>query len=74
MHDGITFEQSGKPAAVLCTTPFVVTARNIARMMGVPDYPFVVLDHPLGSLTASQVAERARSAYEQAVTLLTEAA
>jgi len=71
LHDGITFEQRGKRAVVLCTTPFVVTAENIARMMGLADYPFAVLDHPLGSLTQRQIAERAKQAYEQAVAILT---
>jgi len=71
LHDGITFEQSGKRAVVLCTEPFEVTARNIARMMGLPDYPFVILEHPLGSCTPAEVSERAAVACEQAVEILT---
>jgi hypothetical protein len=71
LHDGITFEQTGKRAAVLCTTPFVVTAQNIARVMGLPEYPFVVLEHPLGSLDATQIKRRATAAYEQALSILT---
>ncbi|MEM7018583.1 MAG: hypothetical protein AAF512_14730 [Pseudomonadota bacterium] len=70
MHDGITFEQNGKRAAVLCTEPFIVTARNIARIMGMPEYPFVVLDHPLGSITHDEVKERAQAAYDQALPIL----
>ena len=72
MHDGITFEQSGKRALVLCTRPFEVTARNIARIMGLPDYPFVLLDHPLGSLNPQEVRERAAAAHEQGVGILLE--
>jgi hypothetical protein len=72
LHDGITFENLGKRAAVLCTTPFVVTAQNIARVMGLPDYPFVVLEHPLGSLDAARIQQRAAAAYEQAISILTE--
>lgn len=71
MHDGITFEQTGKRAVVLCTAPFEVTARNIARMMGLPDYPFVILEHPLGSCTSEEVRERAAMACEQAIDILT---
>ena len=70
MHDGITFEQTGKRAVVLCTAPFEVTARNIARMMGLPDYPFVILDHPLGSCTPREVEQRADAACEQAIDIL----
>ena len=70
MHDGITFEQTGKRAVVLCTTPFEVTAKNMARMLGLPDYPFVMVDHPLGSCTASELKRRAAFASEQAVGIL----
>ncbi|MDE0224173.1 MAG: hypothetical protein OXP28_03455 [Gammaproteobacteria bacterium] len=72
MHDGITFEQTGKRAVVLCTTPFEVTAKNMARMLGLPDYPFVIVDHPLGSCTVSEIRQRAASASEQAIGILTE--
>ncbi|MCH9674462.1 MAG: hypothetical protein K0U93_23690 [Gammaproteobacteria bacterium] len=65
MHDGITFEQFGKPALVICTTPFIPTAKNIARVLGIPDYPFAVVDHPLGSLTHDEIKERAADAYRQ---------
>ncbi|OUX41167.1 MAG: hypothetical protein CBE21_05885 [Proteobacteria bacterium TMED261] len=72
MHDGITFEQSGKRAVVLCTKPFEVTARNIARMMGLPDYPFTLLEHPLGSKTLDEVKALAQTAYTQALPILLE--
>ena len=72
MHDGITFEQSGKRAVVLCTKPFEVTAKNIARMMGVPDYPFTLLEHPLGSKTLNEVKTLAQVAYEQSLPILLE--
>ncbi|MFQ5381711.1 MAG: hypothetical protein ACE5EF_08835 [Dehalococcoidia bacterium] len=70
MHDGISFEELGKRAVVLCTDPFEVTARNIARVMGLPDYPFVIVDHPIGSRTAEEIRERAEEAYRQAVGIL----
>jgi len=72
LHDGITFEQSGKRAVVLCTKPFEVTAKNIARMMGVPDYPFTLLEHPLGSKTLDEVKTLAQVAYEQSLPILLE--
>ena len=70
MHDGISFEQLGKRAVVLCTEPFEVTAKNIARMMGLPDYPFVMVEHPIGSRTLPEIKVLAESAYEQAVPIL----
>jgi len=72
LHDGITFEQSGKRAVVLCTIPFEVTAKNISRMMGLPDYPFTLLDHPLGSKTHSEVKALAKVAYQQSLPILLE--
>jgi len=56
---------------VLCTEPFEVTAKNIARVMGMPDYPFVILDHPLGSCTIEEIRERAKIAADAAVEILT---
>ena len=55
---------------VLCTQPFEVTARNIARVLGLPSYPFLILQHPIGSCTHSQLKARAQVAYEQAVPIL----
>ena len=40
---------------VLCTEPFEVTAKNIARMMGLPEYPFVMVEHPIGSRSLPEI-------------------
>jgi len=72
LHDGISFEQLGKRAVVLCTEPFEITARNMARMLGLPDYPFVMLEHPIGSRTADELKVLAEAAYEQALPILLE--
>jgi len=70
LHDGISFEQLGKRAVVLCTEPFEVTARNIARIMGLPAYPFLMVRHPIGSCTLADLKERAEEAYRQALPIL----
>ena len=70
MHDGISFEQLGKPALVICTHPFEPTGRNIARALGVADYPFALVEHPIGSRTLPELKERAQAAFEQGVALL----
>jgi len=71
LHDSITFEQSGRRSVVICTSPFIVTSKKIARTMGLPDYPFVVIDHPLGSLEKDELELRAVAAYEQALGVFT---
>jgi hypothetical protein len=72
LHDGISFEQLGKRAVVLCTEPFEVTARNIARIMGLPTYPFLMVQHPIGSCMLPELQERAEVAYRQALPILLE--
>jgi hypothetical protein len=70
LHDGIRFEQLGKRALVLCTEPFEVTARNIAKIIGLPNYPFLLVQHPIGSCTLPELKERAEVAYRQGLPIL----
>lgn len=42
----------------------------MARVLNVPDYPFIVVDHPLGSLTPEQVRGRAEQAFAQGLKIL----
>ncbi|MEE9515974.1 MAG: hypothetical protein V3V52_02655 [Candidatus Adiutricales bacterium] len=57
----------GRPAAALITEPFIPTARAIAAVRGLPDYPFILLKHPLGSLNEDELKDRARDAALQAL-------
>lgn len=70
MHDGITFEQLGKPALVICTHPFEPTGRMIAETIGRSDFQFALVDHPIGSATPEAVQERAADAYRQGLAIL----
>ena len=45
MHDGIQFEKQGVPAAVICTEPFITSGVAMAKIGGIPNYPFAVTDH-----------------------------
>ena len=71
MHDGISFEDHNKPALVICTYPFEPTGRNIARALGLADYRFAMVDHPIGSRTDEEIRTRAHAAYEQGCVILT---
>tara|TARA_B100000315_G_scaffold102819_2_gene94316 strand:+ start:2279 stop:2518 length:240 start_codon:yes stop_codon:yes gene_type:complete len=59
VHDGIEMERLGIPTASIITHVFLNTAKAMTRMMGVPDYEFVVAQHPLSSLTDDECKERA---------------
>ncbi len=59
MHDGIEMERLGIPTASIITHVFLPTAKAMTRMMGVPDYEFVVAQHPLSSLTDEECKEKA---------------
>ena len=52
------------------TSRFVSAAELMARVLGMPDYPFAVIDHPISSASDQQLAERARATIEQARRLL----
>jgi hypothetical protein len=70
VHDGITLERKGVPTAVICTEPFVSSADAMAKLGGIPDYPYVVLPHPLGSLDDSGIRERATQAAPEVLRIL----
>ena len=70
MHDAITFEQLGKPSLAICTHPFEPTSKMIARTLSLPDFPFALVDHPIGSANQSELAARAAAAHEQGMRIL----
>ncbi|HZA21044.1 MAG TPA: hypothetical protein VFA32_00280 [Dehalococcoidia bacterium] len=59
MHDGIEMEKLGIPTASIVTHVFINTANAMTRMMGVPDFQYIVAQHPLSSLTDAEIKERA---------------
>ena len=48
------------PAVSICTDPFGLTAGAMARSYGFPGFEYVSIPHPVASLSAGQVRERAR--------------
>jgi len=70
LYDSVEIDDHGKPAAALITEPFVPTAQAIAKIRALPDYPFVILKHPIGSLTDEDLNERADDALAQIAAIL----
>ena len=70
MHDALTVEKAGKPAACICTEPFTNTARAVAKVRGIEEYPFAVVPHPVGTLETDGLMARARQALPQVLQIL----
>ena len=70
MHDGIVFERRGIPAAAIATDQFENMGRASAEAQGMPDYPFVVIRHPIGRLEEDDLRRRAEDALPGIVKLL----
>jgi len=48
------------------TSRFVSAAELMARVLGMADYRFAVIDHPISSASDAQLAEYARATVDQA--------
>jgi len=70
MHDAISLEKRGVPTAVIISDQFIPGVQAIARSRGLPDYPFVVVKHPIGSLPQETLKVRAKDALPQALKIL----
>lgn len=60
----------GLITAVICSTPFEKLARAQAKVLGVPDLPLVMIQHPLGGLAIDDVKARAEQATPAVIGLL----
>ena len=50
MHDAISLEKKGVPTVAVISDAFVGNAKTVAKLSGIPDYPYLVLPHPVSSL------------------------
>ena len=66
-------ERAGVPAVSICTDAFVVPARAMAGVYGMPDFEFVTIRHPIASLGPDEIEASVRAAVGDVVRILTEA-
>ena len=66
----MVFEKRGVPAAALITHTFTATADAMARRYGYPNYRYAVIPHPLSSLNAEQVKQRAVEVLPEILSIL----
>ena len=74
MHDAIAAERRGIPAVAVMTDRFVPSARAVAELNGLPDYPFVVIGHPIANDGDEALRKKAEAAVARIAALLTERA
>jgi len=51
------------------TGKFVSAAELMARVLGMPDYPFAVIEHPVSSASDAELEDRARVVLDAIETL-----
>jgi hypothetical protein len=68
--DGTIFEERGLQAAAVITDSFHLTGRSMARRRGFPDYKYVAITNPIGSLGEEGIRQRALEALPQVLECL----
>ncbi len=72
MHDALAAESRGIPAVAVMTDRFEPTAKAVAEVNGLPDYPYVVIAHPIANNTDAELRAKAEAAIARIIALLTE--
>jgi hypothetical protein len=70
--DAVILEKAGIPAIAIVTDAFYATAREMAELWGVPNFRFVMMPHPLASLTAEEIDLRTDDLLGKVIALLQE--
>jgi hypothetical protein len=64
-------ERAGVPAVSICTDAFVVPARAMADVYGVPEFEFVTIPHPIASLGPGEIEAGVRPVIAEVIRILT---
>ena len=72
MHDAIAAERRGVPAVAVMTDRFEPTAKAVAELNGLPDYPYVVIAHPIANDSDDELRAKAEAVIERIAALLTQ--
>ena len=68
--DGVHFERAGIPAVSICSDSFRMSGAAMARMEGFPGFEFLTVEHPVASLDAEQIRQRAEKVIPDIVRIL----
>ncbi|HKE81022.1 MAG TPA: hypothetical protein VKB54_17015 [Solirubrobacteraceae bacterium] len=67
----VRLERLGIATAAVATEPFLDEALEQARLLGMPDYRMVLIQHPVQILTPADLESRADAAFAEIVARLT---
>jgi hypothetical protein len=70
LHDAISTEQAGIAATAIITDRFVQTARVMAQVSGMPEFPFAVIPHPISNNDDASLRAKAAAAVQQCAAIL----
>ncbi|MFT5176664.1 MAG: lactate dehydrogenase-like 2-hydroxyacid dehydrogenase [Gammaproteobacteria bacterium] len=70
MLDAVILEKAGIPSLAIVTDAFDSTAKEMAELWGVPNFRFVMMPHPLASLTSAQIERHAQDLIDKILALL----
>jgi hypothetical protein len=65
MMNCVQLERRGIPAVLVSTPPFAGVCRAMAQLGGLPAIQWAIVEHPIGSLAVSELAQRADHAVAQ---------
>ena len=65
MHDSVMLEAQGRPTAVILTSEFVLEGQTQRDALGMAGLEAVVINHPLSSLTETEIGQRIEQALPQ---------
>ncbi|QEW00982.1 hypothetical protein F6J84_13330 [Microbacterium caowuchunii] len=68
--DGILFERAGVPTVAITSDSFLASGRAMATVQGFPGFDFHAVAHPMASLSADEVRERALAAIPDVIRIL----
>ncbi len=63
--NAVALERRGIPAFLISTPPFAEAVGTMARLSGMADIEWAIVDHPIGSADEAGLRARARSAAAQ---------
>ena len=72
MSVSVELEKVGTPSVVIATRPFADACKGIAKANSLPNLRHATVEHPIGSLNKVELMERAKSAAEQIVEIVTD--